>query len=476
MPVLPATGQNFDIEVPVLIIGGGASGLIAALAAKDAGVDPVVLERDLVPSGSTALSSGMIPACETQIQRGMGVEDSVEIMSADILRKSRDQADPAIVEAMCRASGPTIDWLVEKHGLELTLVEGFLYPGHSKLRMHAPVSRSGADLMAGLIKAAEASGVDIMTGAHVTDVFADEQNAVKGVRIERPDQSSEIIGCKALILACNGFGGNAAMVRQLIPDMAEALYFGHTGNQGDAIHWGQDLGAATRHLGSYQGHGSVCHPHGILMSWALMMEGGVQLNAKGKRFSNEHDGYSEQARRVLRQPGAIAWNIFDDRLRSLVADFEDFRQAENHGAILKADDLRELAEITEVDQASVVKTLADVARFTTGDQQDPYGRNFSGHPILQAPFYAVRVTGALFHTQGGLVVDANARVLDQRSHPLPNLFASGGAACGVSGSEDWGYLSGNGLLSAVSFGKIAGASAAKLLTSSAGDFSFASGE
>ncbi len=463
MPVLPAEGQVFDIEVPVLIIGAGASGLVAALAAKDASVDPVVLERDLVPSGSTALSSGMIPASETRIQQEKGVVDSVDIMAADIMYKSRNQADSAIVKAMCRASGPAIDWLVEKHHLELTLVEGFLYPGHSKLRMHAPVSRSGADLMAGLVNAAEAAGIDIMTGAHVTDVFADEQNAVKGVRIERPDQSSEVIGCRALILACNGFGGNAAMVRQLIPDMADALYFGHAGNQGDAIRWGQGLGAATGHLGSYQGHGSVCHPHGILMSWALMMEGGVQLNAEGKRFSNEHDGYSEQARRVLQQPGSIAWNIFDDRLRSLVSDFEDFRQAENHGAVLKADSLSELAEIIEVDEAIVAETLADVARFAAGDQQDPFGRDFSAHPtLLEKPFYAVKVTGALFHTQGGLLVDTNARVLDQRSRPLPNLFAGGGAVCGVSGSEDWGYLSGNGLLSAVSFGRIAGTSAARL--------------
>jgi flavocytochrome c len=462
MPVLPAKGQAFSIEVPVLIIGAGASGLVAALAAKEAGVDPVVLERDLLPSGSTALSSGMIPACETRVQQEKGVLDSVEIMAGDVLRKSRNQADPAIVAALCRASGPAIDWLVEKHGLQLTLVEGFLYPGHSKLRMHAPPSRSGADLMAGLTKAIDVAGIDIMTGAHVTDIFADEQNAVKGVRIERPDQSSEVIGCKSLILACNGFGGNAMMVRQLIPDMVDALYFGHAGNQGDAIQWGQGLGAATAQLGAYQGHGSVCHPHGILMSWALMMEGGLQLNANGKRFSNEHDGYSEQAKRVLRQEGAIVWNIFDDRLRSLVTEFEDFQQAENHGAVLKADNLSELAKITDADEESIRETFAEIAHFVSGDQQDPFGRNFTQQPSLQAPFYAVQVTGALFHTQGGLMVDTNAQVLDHLARPLPNLFASGGAACGVSGPEDWGYLSGNGLLSAVALGRIAGTSAAKL--------------
>ncbi len=466
MPVLPAESQTFDIEVPVLIIGGGASGLVAALAANDAGVGVVVLERDLIPRGSTALSSGMIPACETRIQREKGIVDSVDIMAADITHKSRDEADPTLVDAMCRASGPAIDWLTEEHGLELTLVEGFLYPGHSKLRMHAPVSRAGADLMAGLIRAVDAAGVDIVTGAQVTDLFADKQSTVRGVRVERPDLTVETIGCAALILACSGFGGNANMVRRYIPDMQDALYFGHTGNQGDAIEWGQALGAATRHLGSYQGHGSVCHPHGILMSWALMMEGGVQLNANGLRFSNEHDGYSEQARRVLQQPGGIAWNIFDARLRNLVADFEDFRQAESHGAFFNANSVSELARIIEADETSLTKTFDDIACFAAGEQLDPFGRDFSAHPILQAPYFAVRVTGALFHTQGGLMVDADARVLDQCARPLPNLFASGGAACGASGSEDWGYLSGNGLLSAVSLGQIAGKSAANAVRES----------
>ncbi len=463
MSILPASGQTFEIDIPVLIVGAGASGLVAALAAKDLGADPVLLERDLHPGGSTALSSGMIPACETRLQQDAGIEDSIEIMSADIMRKSRNQADRAIVDALCHVSGPTIDWLVDKHGLELSLVEGFLYPGHSKLRMHAPPTRSGGDLMAGLLKAVETAKIDILTGAHVTELLVDEQNAIRGVHIMRPDQSREVIGCQTLILACNGFGGNIDMVRRLIPDMAHALYFGHTGNQGDAIRWGQGLGAATRHLGSYQGHGSVCHPHGILLSWALMMEGGVQLNAEGKRFSNEHDGYSEQARRVLQQPGAIAWNIFDSRLRGLVSDFEDFRRAEKHGAILKADNLPELAKIIGTSDATIAATFADIEGFAKGDRPDPYGRDFTAHPSLQFPFYAAQSTGALFHTQGGLVVDTCARVLNEQSQPFANLFASGGAACGVSGSEDWGYLSGNGLLSAVVLGKIAGTTAAMAL-------------
>jgi fumarate reductase flavoprotein subunit len=405
----------------------------------------------------------MVPACCTQIQQDKDVEDSVQIMAADIANKARGLADPSRVDVLCRASGPAIDWLTEIHGLKMTLVEGFLYPGHSRLRMHAPPSRSGADLIAGLVNAAERAGIDIVCSAHVTHIYADQTRQIKGAEIKRPDGTKELIGCSALVLACNGFGGNPEMVRDLIPDMKDALYFGHAGNQGDAIRWGQALGAATRHLGSYQGHGSVAHPHGILISWALMMEGGIQINCHGRRFSNELDGYSEQARRVLRQPEGMAWNIFDQRLRDIVADFQDYRHAEAHGAVLKAQSIDELGARMNVPIAELHTTLEKIDQMSAAREIDEYGRDFSIGPILKPPFYAVKVTGSLFHTQGGLKVDSSARVLDEKDQALPNLFASGGAACGVSGPEDWGYLSGNGLLSAVALGRVAGQSAADLV-------------
>ena len=460
MAVLPADGVSFEVQVPVAIVGGGACGMAAALAVKDAGVEPIILERDPVPSGSTALSSGMVPACETRVQRDLGIEDSVEVMVADIQNKAHGMADPALVETVCRASGPTIDWLTDVHDVELTLVEGFLYPGHSQLRMHAPPSRAGADLIGSLTQAAERAGVPVMTDAHVVDLYADEDGRVRGLRIERPDGTGERLGCDALVLACNGFGGNRDMIRRYIPDMAEANYFGHAGNQGDAIVWGQELGAATRDLGSYQGHGSVAHPHGILISWALMMEGGIQVNGEGRRFSNEHDGYSEQARRVLAQPGGVAWDVFDDRLHELGQGFEDYRQAESAGAICSADSVEVLAELVGAPVEALRQTLTEVEQFAAGNGQDEFGRDFTTKPLLKAPSRAIKVIGSLFHTQGGLVVDGDARVLREDGEPLPNVMAGGGAACGVSGPEDWGYLSGNGLLTALTLGRLAGMRAA----------------
>lgn len=462
MSVAPAAGQRFPVDVPVLVVGAGACGLIAGIAAREAGAEVVALERDPVPTGSTSLSSGFVPACGTRLQRMVGVADSVDLMARDVTAKNKGESEPAMVKAVCRQSGRTVDWLAEAHGVPFVLLDGFLYPGHSVRRMHAHPERTGAALLGALRQAAETAGVDIMTGARVTGLFADGDGTVRGVRVARPDGDTETIGCRALVLACNGFGGNPEMVRRHLPEMAEAIYFGHAGNRGDAVAWGSALGAELRHMGAYQGHGSVAHPHGALITWALMMEGGIQVNADGVRFSDETRGYSEQAVAVLRQPGGIAWNIYDARLHALGREFEDYRNAAAAGAVRRFDDVASLAEGTGLPDDALCSTLDGVAAMAGGAGSDPFGRDFTAKPPLAPPYYAVRVTGTLFHTQGGLRVDPRARVLRPDGSALPNLLAGGGAAAGVSGDHVYGYLSGNGLLTATTLGHIAGREAARL--------------
>lgn len=448
-------------RIPVVVIGAGACGMTAALAAHDAGAEVLVLERDAVPAGSTALSSGFIPACGTRWQRAAGIEDTVDRMLGDVQMKNHGQGDPALGRAVCAASGPTLEWLADSHGQEFVVLTDFLYPGHSTHRMHAHPGRTGAALIGSLATAIERAGIDLVCEAVVRDLIADNDSRVLGVVIERPDGSSDEVGCDALVLACNGYGGNPEMVRAHIPEMAEALYFGHAGNRGDAVGWGEALGGVARHMSAYQGHGSVAHPHGVLVTWALMMEGGVQVNTDGRRFSNEHEGYSEQSVKVLAQPGGIAWNIYDARLHAMGLGFEDYRRADEVGAIRQAGDLDALAALVGCDAAVLGETLGHAAECADGRAQDSLGRDFTGAPKFAAPpYFAVRVTGALFHTQGGLAIDGTGRVLRADGMSLPNLFAGGGAAVGLSGSGVEGYLSGNGLLTAVTLGRLAGRAAA----------------
>ena len=456
--VLPAAGVRFDARAQVIVIGAGACGLTAALAARDRGQEVVVLERDRTPSGSTSLSSGFVPAAPTRYQNTLGIEDTAEIFFQDIERKTKGGGDQDLARLVVDASAETLEWLDERHGLEWTVLDDFLYPGHTRHRMHAVPERTGAALMARLLGAIEREGVTVATDRHVTALYADGDR-VCGVRAMRPDGEHDIISCNSVILACNGYGGNPELVREHIPDMSDALYFGHAGNQGDAVLWGRKLGAATRHLSGYQGHGSVAHPHGILVTWALMMEGGIQVNTDGVRFSNEHEGYSEQAGAVLSQPGGVAWNIYDEWRHEIGMTFDDYRTAYGAGAVTEAASLEELADLCRLPLDALVSTVEEVQHFADTGVTDRFGRTFSAEQKLEPPWCAVKVTGALFHTQGGLVVDRKARVVSDKGTPIAGLYAGGGAACGVSGPAPWGYLSGNGLLTAMTLGRIAGLNA-----------------
>lgn len=470
-PAIRKVAYPPEFTVPVVVIGAGACGLVAALAARDAGADVLVLERDPLPRGSTAMSSGLIPAAGTRWQQQADVQDEPAVMASDIQDKNHHQADIEIVQALAKRSARTLHWLADKHSVPFSLVTGFLYPGHTVMRMHGTPKRTGEELMGSLLNAAEAAGIDLMCDATVTTILVsdDDTQSVLGIELVRPDTSTETIGCQALILASSGFGGNANLVAQHMPQMAKAVYYGHNGNQGDALRWGQALGAKAMDLSSFQGHGSLAWPHQTLVSWSIMMQGGIQVNRFGARFSNEHDGYSEQAQRVIAQPESIAWNIYDQRIHDSVMQFEDYRQASQAGAVIQADTIEELASKADFSVASIRQTLQTVEQYATDKGTvDPLGREFKQHERLKPPYFAIKVTGALFHTQGGLAVDTAARVLNAQNDPIPGLYAGGGAARGVSGAGDSGYLSGNGLLAAVMLGATAGESAAQFVAASQG--------
>jgi flavocytochrome c len=457
---------GFQAGAPIVVVGAGAAGFCAALSAYEAGVDVIVLERDAIPRGSTALSAGLIPAAGTRFQKALGINDDAALFASDIQRKAHGEADATIVDLVACEAGPTIEWLADRYGLPFSVVHDFDYPGHSARRMHGLPSRSGVELIDSLRQAADEIEIPLILNATVSALYAGADRVVRGVEIARPDGTRDSLGCEVLILACNGYGGAPDRVAKHIPEMRDARYFGHPGNRGDAILWGEQLGAKLLHLSGYQGHGSVAHPHAVLITWAVIMQGGFQVNANGLRFSNESLGYSEQAAVVLAQPDGIAFDIFDERIAGVARQFADFQQAEACGAVIEASSIALLAERLKLPASALAQSFAEVEAARSAGDTDRFGRSFASTEPLVPPFKAVRVTGALFHTQGGLAVDGSARVLDTGGNRLPNLFAAGGAAAGVSGSRASGYLSGNGLLTATVLGRVAGQHAADLVEQS----------
>ena len=391
MGVRSAEGVSFPVEVPVAIAGGGACGLTAALAACDAGAGALVLEREAACLGSGSMSLGAVCAAGTAEQARHGVADDAEAFFQDIMAKTRGQADPALARTVAEQSGPALDWLAQVHAVEFQFDAGWRPAfGHTRARLHATPGRSGADMMSRLAAACDRTEIDVLTSARAVDVFADADGRVRGVGVVRLDGASERIGCTALVLATCGFGGNAEMVARYIPDMAQARYFGWEANRGDGITWGEALGAELADMDAYQGLGLLADPQGIDVNPKFLIEGGVQVNARGERFSDELDDVSGQGARVIAQPGGVSWVVYDARIHAACAELPQYR------ALLDLNARRMAKSVDDLAAVIGATTPALKATFDEGGEGHPRRRPRPLRPALRPP----HARGALPRAEG----------------------------------------------------------------------------
>jgi fumarate reductase flavoprotein subunit len=444
-------------EGPDLVLAGAGGGLVGALRAAERGLDVLVVEASehYRRGNNTSMSTAMIPGAGSRFQRAAGIEDSPELYCEDIRRKTKGQADPRLARALAELSPRLVEWLADHVGLPLSVVTDFHYPGHSVDRCHTIEGRHGTQLLGHLVERVRASErIDVMVPARLVDVRLDGEGRVAAAVVDSPGGATEEIPTPAVLLATNGYGADRELVRRHLPEIADAVYHGSETSRGDALRIGERLGAAAAFLDAYQGHGALARRSSTLVGWATVMHGAIILGLDGRRFGDETTGYSEYAAVIAAQPGSTAWIVLDRRIHDACLPFTDFRQTIEGGALVWADDVAGLAAATGLPADALAAELDATAALARGEAEDRFGRTFF-EAELRPPFAAVQVVPALFHTQGGLVVDEHARVLRPDGSDSPGLYASGGAANGISGHGAAGYLAGNGLLPALGLAHLA---------------------
>lgn len=445
------------VETDVAVVGAGGCGLTAALAASERGKRVLLLERASEVGGSTAMSAGIFVAAGSQLQLANGETGTPEELAEDIFRLNNGQSDVGVTKALCRASGPLMDWLANL-GVPLEHMPDYRYPGMSRAWMLSPPERHGLVITEVLLRRVRGQpNIDLrlktkVTGLKMTNESVDGLEAVSE---KGSDGQTITVLAQAVILAASGFGANPELVRRYIPELVGAPYYGAPYATGDAIEWGQSLGAAVDHMAAYQSHSSIAQPRMMLVTTYLINLGAIQVNQQGRRFGDETDTYAGHALAVQAQPGRTVIELFDERiLRQTTADYPRFNECLEAGIVYRAESLAEMALHFELPSRSLEETV-DQYNHAVQAGRDEFGRTRFNKP-LAAPFYGTRVTSALVQTLGGLRVDARARVLQPDGRPLPGLYAGGGSAAGLAGDRVEGYLAGTGLLAAFGLGWIAG--------------------
>lgn len=447
-----AMAETKTMETDVVVVGGGGAGISAAISAAQNGANVVLLEKVGYLGGATLMSGGLIPAVGTQQQIEAGIDDNIEWFVRDIMRPSNYAVREDLVYTVAESAKPTIEWLTDMD-VKFTVVTSSLYYGQSNYRMHL-AEGSGKGLVEKMT--AYLDGLDNVTVLYNTPgvgLITDESGEVLGVKAKSGDDDLEVMG-KNVVLATSGFAANKEMVAKYMPEVKDAYPMYAPGATGEGIEWGVELGAAVANMGAYQGHAFYCEGYGTV-DQGIANRGGIFVNQNGVRFCNEYGGYSELTPHVLHQPGHYAYMVFDSTNAAATAKFAAFEEA---GIVTEADTAEELAEKLGIDPQKLAQTF-DEYQASIERGEDEFNRT-KLPAEFEAPFYAIKITGDLRHTQGGLVTDVAAHVMKEDGTLIPGLYAAGGCTEGFSSTGGAAYMSGNGLLQAIIFGKIAGENAA----------------
>lgn len=503
-PTIADHGMNRPGKIKtydVVVVGGGNAALCAAISAVDEGSRVLLLERSPKDErgGNSTFTDGKLRAVYN------GIEDmralipdltEAEIASSDfgvyteadffddMARVTQYRTDPDLCEILVRNSRDILYWLksqgvrfMANYGRQAYRVDGrFKFWGGTTI----VVASGGPGLVDTLYRTVESKGVDIRYDAWVRDLIFDEATGVSGV-VVRIDGETHNIHATAVVLACGSFEANAEWrAKYLGPGWDLAKVRGSKYNTGDGLAMALRIGAQPK------GHWSGCHataweryasdfgdmtqtPQYQRHSYTF----GIVVNAAGDRFIDEgadfrNYTYAKYGSEVLKQPGQVAWQIYDGKVLHLLTD--EYRT--RHVTKVRADTLDEMiAKLEEIDGDRLRRTIRDFnAAVQTDVQFDPNSKDGRGAPGLRIPrsnwantidtppFEAYAVTCGITFTFGGLHITTEGQVVDANLAPIPGLFAAGEM---VGGIFYFNYPGASGLTSGAVFGRLAGKHAAR---------------
>lgn len=495
-----AAAEDSTVDADVVVVGAGGAGMTAAITAAAEGKSVVILESQSMVGGNSVRATGGMNAGKTVYQdenefgESAGVEktlktaaekyadnetitalaktvseqwaayqanptgyfDSVELMELDTMIGGKGINDPELVETLCANSADAIDWL-DEHGITLHNVSSF--GGASVKRIHRPVNAEGKTVSVGsymiplLQENCEKAGVKMMLDTTATEILTDANGAAVGVKATGASGETVTVNAKAVVLATGGFGANLDMVVKYKPELKGFMTTNAPGIQGQGIEMAQAIGAATVDMDQIQIHPTVEANTAALITEGLRGDGAILINEEGQRFIDEVGTRDVVSAAEIAQTGSYSWLVVDQAMADASSVIQGYIKK---GYTVTGSTYEELGKAMGVDAAAFAETMEKWNGYVEAKNDPDFGRTSFANPLNTAPYYAVKVTAGVHHTMGGLKINANTEVLNEKGEVIPGLFAAGEVTGGVHGAN---RLGGNAVADFTVFGRIAGAAA-----------------
>ena len=495
-----ASAEDSTVDADVVVVGAGGAGMTAAITAAAEGKSVVILESQSMVGGNSVRATGGMNAGKTVYQdenefgESAGVEktlktaaekyadnetitalaktvseqwaayqanptgyfDSVELMELDTMIGGKGINDPELVETLCANSADAIDWL-DEHGITLHNVSSF--GGASVKRIHRPVNAEGKTVSVGsymiplLEENCEKAGVKMMLDTTATEILTDANGAAVGVKATGASGETVTVNAKAVVLATGGFGANLDMVVKYKPELKGFMTTNAPGIQGQGIEMAEAIGAATVDMDQIQIHPTVEANTAALITEGLRGDGAILINEEGQRFIDEVGTRDVVSAAEIAQTGSYSWLVVDQAMADASSVIQGYIKK---GYTVTGATYEELGKAMGVDAAAFAETMEKWNGYVEAKNDPDFGRTSFANPLNTAPYYAVKVTAGVHHTMGGLKINANTEVLNEKGEVIPGLFAAGEVTGGVHGAN---RLGGNAVADFTVFGRIAGAAA-----------------
>lgn len=453
--------NNYD----VVVIGAGGAGFSAAITAKNAGANVVLLEKMPAVGGNSLISGAEMNVAQNWVQPKLGItDDSPELHAQDTFKGGDGKGDMKVIEVMTHGALDAAKWCRDYLGVRFEPDNLFFFGGHSRKRALIPFGHTGTEFISKFQAKADELGIPVIRNMKAEELIKDKSGRVVGVKATMNGDTYTFNAKGGIVLATGGFGANPAMVKKYNPKIDERFMTTDApGTTGEALYMAERAGAELVNMGYIQTY-PICDPiSGVIELIAdARFDGAIMLNQEGKRFVEELGRRDVLSEAILNQPGGYIWVLWNDKIGAISNTVKEhpteYDAFTKQGIMATCDDLKCVADFTKMPYEQLQATVKRVSSMTGKGNDKDFNHRAGLVDLSQGKYYVIKAVPSTHHTMGGVHINERAQALTKEGKVIPGLWAAGEVTGVTHGTN---RLGGNAYTDIIVFGRIAGEAAAK---------------